>query len=125
MTSVERLLVDVIDLFINMSARGYRKEYTRQKGLQKEEAKRKQVRMKGTSNKSAAVSSSSTVEEEVVQSSTDDKLTCTVCQTLCDDGTICCDKCSVWHHLECVGLTDEEADSLDKWFCYVCVASID
>mmetsp|Transcript_22402 Transcript_22402/g.18676 ORF Transcript_22402/g.18676 Transcript_22402/m.18676 type:complete len:175 (-) Transcript_22402:20-544(-) len=31
-----------------------------------------------------------------------------------------CDMCNKWSHLECVGITNKEADSIDCWFCEVC-----
>ncbi|CAG8691353.1 2342_t:CDS:2, partial [Cetraspora pellucida] len=31
-----------------------------------------------------------------------------------------CDKCHEWYHCECIGMSDEEANSLDTWTCSMC-----
>lgn len=31
-----------------------------------------------------------------------------------------CDMCNKWSHLECVGMTTEEANTIDCWFCETC-----
>ncbi|CAG8562025.1 1934_t:CDS:2 [Dentiscutata erythropus] len=31
-----------------------------------------------------------------------------------------CDKCHEWYHCECIGMSDDEANSLDTWTCSMC-----
>lgn len=123
MNAVESILEECLDLLINTSGRSFRKEYVRQKGVQKEEAKRKQIRMKSGSSKSRRQEIAPTANEEVVEAS-DDTWICGECKTVAGEGTICCDKCDIWHHYVCVNLTEEEAQSLKTWFCQKCVAKI-
>ncbi|XP_065079903.1 uncharacterized protein LOC135702786 [Ochlerotatus camptorhynchus] len=33
-----------------------------------------------------------------------------------DEGMVCCDKCNVWYHYRCVGVT-EDVESDAKWYC--------
>ncbi|KAH8922818.1 hypothetical protein BT69DRAFT_208785 [Atractiella rhizophila] len=34
-----------------------------------------------------------------------------------------CDSCLLWHHLSCVGFTEEEAKQIDDWYCDKCIES--
>ncbi|KAL0206419.1 hypothetical protein P9112_001726 [Eukaryota sp. TZLM1-RC] len=34
---------------------------------------------------------------------------------------VCCDSCDEWFHIECVGLTQKEADAVDHWECHTCL----
>ncbi|EJT97550.1 hypothetical protein DACRYDRAFT_119232 [Dacryopinax primogenitus] len=54
----------------------------------------------------------------------DDRLYC-VCETLYDEERfmIGCDKCDNWYHPACVGLEEEQADLIDKFFCPRCIAA--
>ena len=36
-------------------------------------------------------------------------------------GWIQCDKCEKWYHLECVALSNKEAEQIEDYTCPVCV----
>ncbi|XP_065087297.1 uncharacterized protein LOC135709035 [Ochlerotatus camptorhynchus] len=46
------------------------------------------------------------------------KTACGGCESVSDEdeGMVCCDKCNVWYHYRCVGVT-EEVESDAKWYC--------
>ncbi|KZO93168.1 hypothetical protein CALVIDRAFT_540154 [Calocera viscosa TUFC12733] len=54
----------------------------------------------------------------------DDRLYC-MCETLYDEERfmIGCDKCDNWYHPACVGLEEDAADLIDKFYCPRCIAS--
>ncbi|CAL1545855.1 unnamed protein product [Lymnaea stagnalis] len=55
------------------------------------------------------------VAEEVVE----DSVTRCICGYLHDDGyMICCDKCSVWQHIDCMGV--DRNNIPDSYFCELC-----
>ncbi|RUS88611.1 hypothetical protein EGW08_003637 [Elysia chlorotica] len=55
------------------------------------------------------------VVEEVVE----DSITRCICGYLHDDGyMICCDRCSVWQHIDCMGV--ERNNIPDSYFCELC-----
>jgi len=31
-----------------------------------------------------------------------------------------CDKCDGWYHTQCIGISIEEAEAIDQYFCYIC-----
>ncbi|KZT62314.1 hypothetical protein CALCODRAFT_426267, partial [Calocera cornea HHB12733] len=49
-----------------------------------------------------------------------------MCETLYDEERfmIGCDKCDNWYHPACVGLEEEAADLIDKFFCPRCIAGV-
>ncbi|KAF8332347.1 uncharacterized protein EI90DRAFT_2815448, partial [Cantharellus anzutake] len=55
-------------------------------------------------------------EEEV-----DSRVYC-ICQTLYDDEKImvACDKCDEWYHTECVQLSEQVVELVDKFYCPKC-----
>jgi len=34
---------------------------------------------------------------------------------------ICCDSCNIWYHLSCVGISEEQVEKMDEYFCKICV----
>ena len=120
---VSALMKELVFLFLNMSARAFRKEYIRLKGVQREEARRKQVKIKGVA-KSKPMEPKPLTSETVVQDESN-SCVCVVCSTDADEDTICCDKCNTWCHFDCVGVDHEMADTINVWFCPICVARIE
>ncbi|XP_052778718.1 uncharacterized protein LOC128216184 [Mya arenaria] len=37
-----------------------------------------------------------------------------------DDQSVGCDKCGVWVHYRCAGVTDESVQDIDRWICAKC-----
>ena len=120
--SVERLLLDCLELFLNMSARAFRKEYVRLKGIQQEEARRKQIKIRGVPRKMTVEQNDST--DVCIETNQVEDCVCIVCDTEAGDDTICCDSCNVWCHFECVQIEKQSIQTIDKWFCPICVAKI-
>ncbi|KAG8845498.1 hypothetical protein FRB91_001712 [Serendipita sp. 411] len=58
------------------------------------------------------------MEVDKVDEEDSDEIAC-ICKGV-DDGRpmVQCDKCHTWHHVDCVGKTEEELP--DKWFCWKC-----
>ncbi|KAJ3293805.1 hypothetical protein HK104_004174 [Borealophlyctis nickersoniae] len=52
-----------------------------------------------------------------------EKLSCYCQSRYSDEFYIQCDACDEWFHGRCVGITEDEAEGVDKWFCRGCVAS--
>ena len=56
-------------------------------------------------------------------------LTCNGCTKPVTEVGLCCDKCDLWYHLDCAGLTKTEYNAIDKnskikgikWFCDNCL----
>lgn len=46
--------------------------------------------------------------------------TCTICNTDDDDPAVQCDRCDIWYHTACVGVTVEEVKD-KEWCCKKCV----
>eukprot|EP01084_Bolivina_argentea_P148200 259142_1 len=42
------------------------------------------------------------------------------CYDESEKGMICCDNCDEWYHYKCVNLTEQTADSIDKYRCPMC-----
>jgi len=36
------------------------------------------------------------------------------------EAMILCDDCQIWMHAQCEGLTEDDIDKVDKWYCKVC-----
>ena len=37
-----------------------------------------------------------------------------------DEQSVQCEKCSIWTHYICAGMTDSSLSAIDKWFCKIC-----
>lgn len=63
-------------------------------------------------------------EESSDGANDDDKLYC-VCKTKYDEERcmIACDKCDEWYHMQCVNISEFEADLVDQFFCPTCIES--
>ena len=33
---------------------------------------------------------------------------------------ICCDYCSIWYHVKCVGIKKKDVDNIEKYACNLC-----
>ena len=109
-----------------MSARAFRKEYLRLRSVAKEEARRKQIKMKPHRVLNETTSVVKPSEEVVVTESNGEtnKEICIVCSTKSELDTVCCDECQTWCHFDCVGLTPEIAEEINKWYCPICVIKV-
>lgn len=47
------------------------------------------------------------------------------CRRKSDNKMCLCDSCDEWYHLDCVGMTEEEADAAVNWKCGYCRADAD
>lgn len=60
-----------------------------------------------------------TLPVSVVEEVVEDSVTRCICGYLHDDGyMICCDKCSVWQHIDCMGV--DRNNIPDSYFCELC-----
>lgn len=51
------------------------------------------------------------------------KYSCPACNNPDDKDMVKCDgKCNKWHHFKCVGIDQETAETIPKWFCNPCSA---
>ena len=126
-SAIEDLFEESLTLFLNMSSRSFRREYIQMKSVVKQEAHRKQIRMTASVEpfKTVDALQPPTVSGETTVSSDDrDKEICVVCSTKCVSNTICCDSCDTWCHYECVGVSVDTAESIEKWFCPICVVRV-
>ena len=48
------------------------------------------------------------------------KMVCPMCNLAPNDLMVACDKCNIWHHHECVGLTEVTAREISRWICKSC-----
>lgn len=100
---------EVIIKYLNMSCAQFRRDHKRKEAVKKQKALRKRTEKSSISEKKfKGAKKSKSIEYP-----------CGVCGDECED-SICCDKCNVWHHFNCVGLSGKENYSSQCWVCPKC-----
>ena len=122
LSKVATLYQDVTSKFLKMSANQFRKEYLRKRQISKEDAKRKQIKMR--SQKSDSCKKIRIIREThvstAIPSTQSPAFPCGKCNIECgDDCVICCDRCDKWYHFACVKMSSRKVPKAE-WFCYKC-----
>ena len=95
------------------------KKWRRKKKAERSKKVSPKKRKKSVSGEETETANETDDEKADKESYQDDSITRCICDFLHDDGyMICCDKCSVWQHVVCMGL--DRHNIPDEYLCEVC-----